>query len=323
VDPCVGDLDNDGQVEIVFFDQAKYLYAVQQDGTPYPGFPVYMGYTAVSDWVSSPGLGDMDGDGMLEIIYTPNQTGLLSRIVVVDTDYAGGTSGQVLPGWPVILPGSSEGSPVIGDIDGDLSPDILHGIGGGNESAPYNLYGYHSDGTMVDGFPITLTGPLMPSAVITDIDFDSDVDIVFGGWDFLIHVWDMPFAYDRQSNYWPTFGGNNKRDGVVFPLAMSAVEDPRDIPAANFTVDSVYPNPFNPSTTVRLYIPESSDLELAVYDIQGRKVRSLHTGGISAGWHTLVWDGRDDAGRGQASGMYFLRAINAGISSVQKMTLVK
>jgi len=108
-----------------------------------------------------------------------------------------------------------------------------------------------------------------------------------------------------------------------FPLAMSAVEDPRDIPAANFTVDSVYPNPFNPSTTVRLYIPESSDLELAVYDIQGRKVRSLHTGGISAGWHTLVWNGRDDAGRGQASGMYFLRAINAGISSVQKMTLVK
>ncbi|MCK9996953.1 MAG: T9SS type A sorting domain-containing protein [Candidatus Krumholzibacteria bacterium] len=323
VDPCVGDLDNDGQVEIVFFDQARYLYVVQQDGTPYPGFPVYMGYAAVSDWVSSPGLGDMDGDGMLEIIYTPNQTGLLSRIIVVDTDYAGGTSGQVLSGWPVVLPGSSEGSPVIGDIDGDLSPDILHGIGGGDESAPYSLYGYHSDGTMVDGFPITLTGPLMPSAVITDIDFDSDVDIVYGGWDFKIHVWDMPFAYDRQSNTWPTFGGNMKRDGVVFPLAMSPVEDPTDIPAANFTVNSVYPNPFNPSTSVRLYIPQSSDLELAVYDVQGRKVRNLHTGGISAGWHTLVWDGRDDAGHGQASGMYFLRAMNAGDVSVQKMTLVK
>jgi len=260
---------------------------------------------------------------MLEIIYAPNETGLHSRIVVVDTDYSGGTSGQVLPGWPVDLPGSSEGSPVIGDIDGDLSPDIVHGIGGGNESAPYNLYAYHADGNLIDGFPITLTGPLMPSAVITDIDFDSDVDIVYGGWDFQIHVWDMPFAYDRQSNYWPTFGGNNKRDGVVFPLAMSAVEDPEDVPTANFTVNSVYPNPFNPSTTVRLYIPQSSDLELAVYDVQGRKVRTLHTGGISAGWHALVWDGRDDAGRGQASGMYFMRATNEGDVSVQKMTLVK
>jgi len=55
VDPCVGDLDNDGQVEIVFFDQAKYLYAVKQDGTNYPGFPAYMGYTSVTTWVTSPG----------------------------------------------------------------------------------------------------------------------------------------------------------------------------------------------------------------------------------------------------------------------------
>jgi len=323
VDPCVGDLDGDGQVEIVFFDSSGYVYAVQQDGTIYPGFPVYMGYVAKHDWVSSPGLGDMDGDGMLEIIYTPNEAGNLSRIVVVDTDYLGGTSGQVMPGWPVTLPGSSEGSPIIGDIDGDLSLDILHGIGGGDVNAPYNLYGYHADGTMVDGFPITLTGPLMPSVVITDIDRDLDVDIVYGGWDFEIHVWDMPFAFDLHKVPWPTFGGNTHRDGVVFPLAVVPVEDPEDIPAAGFTMDSVYPNPFNPSTTVRLYIPQGSDLDLAVYDVQGRKVRSLHTGGISGGWHTLVWDGRNDAGRGQASGMYFLRAVNAGDVTVQKMTLLK
>ena len=74
----------------------------------------------------------------------------------LDTDNAGGTSGQILPGWPVVLPGNSEGSPVVGDIDGDGSPDILHGIGGGDESAPNNLYAFHADGTPVDGFPITL-----------------------------------------------------------------------------------------------------------------------------------------------------------------------
>jgi hypothetical protein len=284
---------------------------------------VHLGYAASHDWVSSPGLGDVDGDGMLEIIYTPNQSGLLSRMVVVDTDYSGGTSGDVMPGWPVTLPGSSEGSPVIGDIDGDQSPDILHGIGGGDESSPYNLYAYHSDGSALDGFPITLAGPLMPSVTITDIDYDSDVDIVYGGWDFLIHVWDLPFSYDRNFVPWPTYGGNHKRDRVVYPLAFSAVEDPEDVPAAGFTVNAVYPNPFNPSTSVRMYIPQSSDLELAVYDVQGRKVRSLHTGGISSGWHTMVWDGRDDAGRGQASGMYFLRALSAGEVSVQKMTLVK
>ncbi len=109
----------------------------------------------------------------------------------------------------------------------------------------------------------------------------------------------------------------------MFPIYLVPVEGNDDIPAAGFTVNSVYPNPFNPSTTVRLYIPQSSDLDLVVYDVQGRKIRKLHTGGISAGWHTLVWDGRDDTGRSQASGMYFLRAVNAGDVSVQKMTLVK
>ena len=322
-DPCVGDLDDNGQVEIVIFDNAGYVYAVQQDGTPYPGFPANMGYPAVSSWVSCPGLGDMDGDGMLEIVYAPNETGLRSRIVVVDTDYSGGTSGQVLPGWPVILPGSSEGSPVIGDIDGDMSPDIIHGIGGGDLDAPYNLYAFKADGNAMNGFPMTLNGPLMPSAVITDIDNDWDVDIVYGGWDSLIHVWDMPFAYDRHLVPWPTFGGNNKRDGVFFPMYLVSVEDPEDLPMADFTVESVYPNPFNPSAAVRLYIPRSSDLDLAVYDVQGRKVRSLHTGSISSGWHTLVWDGKDDNGRGQSSGMYFMRAVNEGEISVRKMTLVK
>ncbi|RKX28051.1 MAG: hypothetical protein DRP71_17755, partial [Verrucomicrobia bacterium] len=321
-DPCVGDLDNNGQVEIVFFDDEQYLYAVQEDGTDYPGFPV-MGYISSTNWVSSPGLGDMDGDGMLEIIYTPNENGLLSRIVVVDTDYAGGTSGQILPGWPVNLPGSSEGSPVIGDIDGDNSPDILHGIGGGDESAPFNQYAFHADGTAIDGFPITLAGPLMASPTITDLDYDSDVDIVYGGWDLLVHVWDMPFEYNRYQMPWPTHGGNPKRDGVVFPLALSPVEDPEDIPAAGFTVGAAYPNPFNPSISVRLYIPRSSELELAVYDVQGRKIRSLYTGGISSGWHTLVWDGQDDAGRGQASGMYFMRGVNEGEISVLKMMLLR
>jgi hypothetical protein len=321
--PVVGDLDNDGTAEIVFYDKAKYVYAVHQDGTNYPGFPKYTGVTASDEWVGCPALGDMDGDGMLEIIYAPNVTGLESRIIVLDTDYAGGTSGSTLAGFPVTLPGSSEGSPIIGDINGDGMPDILHGIGGGNESAPYNLYAYAGDGTPIAGFPITLTGPLMPSVSIVDIDHDWDVDIVYGGWDFKTHVWDMPFAYDRHAVPWPTFCGNFKRDGVFFPLALVGVPEGDTVPAAGFTVLDPYPNPFNPSTSVRMYIPAGGELDLAVYDLAGRRVRSLHTGSIGGGWHTLVWDGRDDAGRGQSSGLYFMRAVNGGRSTIRKMTLVK
>jgi hypothetical protein len=205
-----------------------------------------------------------------------------------------------------------------------MSPDILHGIGGGDLGSPDNLYAFHADGSPVAGFPITLTGPVIPSALITDIDFDSDVDIVYGGWDSQVHVWDMPFAYHKLINMWPTFGGNTKRDGVVYPFAFTSVEEPGDIPFADqLTIGSAYPNPFNPSITIRLYLPEQRELDLGVYDLQGRRVRTLHTGGISSGWHSMVWDGKDDAGRGQASGIYFMRGVSAEDVVVRKMMLVK
>lgn len=322
-DIVVGDLDGDGLVELVFYCASNYVYAVRQNGSNYPGFPKAMGITASNSWVGTPALGDMDGDGQLEIVYTPNQTGLASKIVVIDTDHAGGTSGQIMAGWPVNLPGSSEGSPVIGDIDGDGSPEIVHGIGGGDESAPYNLYAFHANGQAVAGFPITLDGPLMPGVTITDFDKDGDVDLVYAGWDFLCHVWDMPFAYDRTDVPWPTFKGNMQRTGVYFPVQLVGVGDGPAVPRVAMQLERPYPNPFNPSTKFQLYVAARGELSVDIYDVQGRRVRALHTGLIGAGWHTLVWDGRDDLGRGQASGVYLVRARSGGVEGVQKMTLVK
>ncbi len=324
--PAMGDLNNDGIMEIVFYDWGGYLYAVQQDGTDYPGFPVHYGFGITSGGMPSVALGDMDEDGELEIIFAGNVDGDLSKLVCVDTDISGGTSGTSMVGWPLELPGSSEGSPVVGDIDGDSVPDILFGIGGGSEDAPNNLYAFKASGTPIEGFPITLPMPLMPTPVICDLDQDMDVDIVYGGWDREVHVWDMPFAYDQSYCPWPTYQGNMQRDGVFNTTFLSPVEDASELPPATFKVEAPYPNPFNPSTSIRLHVPVvdgSSTLELDVYDLQGRKVRSLHNGPISAGWHTMIWDGQDNAGRNQSSGMYFMRARSAGQSTIHKMTLVK
>ncbi len=324
--PAVGDLNNDGIMEIVFYDYSRNLYVVEEDGTNYSGFPVNFGFGSMTGATPSVALGDLDQDGELEIIFAGNNNGDSSNLVVVDTDISGGTSGLALTGWPIDLPGSSEGSPVVGDIDGDSIPDILFGIGGGSEDAPNNLYAFKANGQPIDGFPITLGGPLMPSPVICDLDRDLDVDIVYGGWDRLVHVWDMPFAYDQRHMPWPTFHGNMKRDGFIPPQHLVSVDENNHLPAAVFQVDAPYPNPFNPSTSVRLHVPlvnGSSSLELDVYDLQGRKIRTLHNGAISSGWHTLVWDGRDNTGRAQSSGLYFMRARSGQQSSIHKMTLVK
>jgi len=85
-----------------------------------------------------------------------------------------------------------------------------------------------------------------------------------------------------------------------------------------------WPNPFNPSVSVRLYVDGTRDVRLAVHDLRGRRVRNLFEGRLSAGWRTVVWDGLDDGGRATASGVYFLRAEGAGVdSATRKLVLVR
>jgi hypothetical protein len=83
------------------------------------------------------------------------------------------------------------------------------------------------------------------------------------------------------------------------------------------------PNPFNPSTTIGYTLPRGGDTELVVYDIEGRRVRTLVRGFVPAGDHGVVWDGRDDSGNGVASGVYLYRLRVGGLVETRKMVLVK
>ena len=88
-------------------------------------------------------------------------------------------------------------------------------------------------------------------------------------------------------------------------------------------LDQNAPNPFNPVTTLRFGLPEAGEVQLVVYDMLGRPVRTLFAGAAQAGEHSLVWDGTDDAGRALASGVYLYRLQTADGTRVRKMTLVR
>jgi hypothetical protein len=68
-----------------------------------------------------------------------------------------------------------------------------------------------------------------------------------------------------------------------------------------------YPNPFADATTISFTLPKAGEVNLAVYDLAGRKVRSLEAGHMTAGVHQVGWDGRNDSGGKVASGVYFIR----------------
>jgi hypothetical protein len=86
---------------------------------------------------------------------------------------------------------------------------------------------------------------------------------------------------------------------------------------------SNYPNPFNPTTTVRFALASEQQVRVAVLDVAGALVRILAEGAHGPGQHELTWDGRDRAGRPLASGTYLLRLQTPGASESRKLTLVR
>ncbi|MGH1364110.1 MAG: T9SS type A sorting domain-containing protein [Calditrichia bacterium] len=72
-------------------------------------------------------------------------------------------------------------------------------------------------------------------------------------------------------------------------------------------LDQNYPNPFNPSTKIDFFLPSAAQVDLTVYDMLGRQVRSIVNGVQQAGQNSVVWDGRSDFGELVASGIYFYR----------------
>ncbi|HOS65847.1 MAG TPA: FlgD immunoglobulin-like domain containing protein, partial [Candidatus Latescibacteria bacterium] len=91
----------------------------------------------------------------------------------------------------------------------------------------------------------------------------------------------------------------------------------------SFSLMQNAPNPFNPSTTIRFTLPEAGHVTLAVYDINGRLVRTLVGQAFLPGHHEVVWDGKDAMGRAVASGVYVYRLTAAQGVVTRRMTLLR
>ncbi len=83
------------------------------------------------------------------------------------------------------------------------------------------------------------------------------------------------------------------------------------------------PNPFNPATDIKFSLPRDAAVQMNVYDVSGKLVRTLLNESLNAGSHETRWNGRDDSGRSVASGTYFARLVVDGTRSVKAMILVR
>ena len=83
------------------------------------------------------------------------------------------------------------------------------------------------------------------------------------------------------------------------------------------------PNPFNPSTTIKFYTPNTSDVTIKIYDMLGREVTTLINQQTTAGYHVVYWNGKDSRGESVASGIYLYRLTAGSFSETKKMNLLK
>jgi hypothetical protein len=105
----------------------------------------------------------------------------------------------------------------------------------------------------------------------------------------------------------------------IWPTGDIASSDRPD----HITLKQNAPNPFNPSTTIRYSLRDATHVRLDVYDITGKHVRSLVDADVSAGWHSVKWDGRDALGRPVASGVYVNRLHDGKTTLHRRMLLVR
>lgn len=83
------------------------------------------------------------------------------------------------------------------------------------------------------------------------------------------------------------------------------------------------PNPFNPSTAIKFYIPNDSKVKVAIYDILGREITTLINEQKQAGYYIIYWNGKDRNGMDVASGVYLYRLFAGNYVKTKKMNLLK
>ncbi len=108
-----------------------------------------------------------------------------------------------------------------------------------------------------------------------------------------------------------------------FTNTATGIEEPAGFVPSVTTLYPNYPNPFNPTTMIRFDLEKSGPSELAIYDLLGRKIKTLVSDNLAAGSYRLQWDGTNAAGEQVGSGVYFYRLTGDALAMTRKMILVR
>jgi hypothetical protein len=245
-------------------------------------------------------VGDVDGDGFMEVVNTGG-----GQIWCFNHN---GSAADYFP-----MPWASRddvlSSPVLGDVDGDGSLDIIVGGSDGNVEA------YGSDGTMLDGFPLTTGATEAISPTLLDLDGDGDIEVAAVSGKGFLYVWDLPGIYSEDTVPWGYYRHDPQNSGMN-PQRIQPPEPATDWMPASLAYN--YPNPASGDfTTIRYRLEQPAQVRIEIYDLAGERVAAFSGPGEGQTDNEVVW------GLGNVeSGVYFCQ-VHAESALGRRVTIFK
>ncbi|RMF60153.1 MAG: hypothetical protein D6748_04730 [Calditrichaeota bacterium] len=177
-----------------------------------------------------------------------------------------------------------------------------------------------------DGDPVTYTLKIYNAMDTIQVDNLTDTSLVYT----------QPILETDTTYYWRVFASDGQLttaslEEFLFytPVVVNVGSDKDELPGT-FHLSQNYPNPFNPATTIEFHVPQRAFVELVIFDILGRKVKTLVNTELVPQVYRMEWDGRDESGKPVATGIYFYRfkALDTGRKSmlyqqIRKLVLMK
>ena len=284
----VGDIDRapDGSVEIVGVGSDGDVHVWDRHGLELPGWPVDLGKRVDA----RPSLGDLDGDGFLEIVIPAGS----SRIEGLRAN------GSRVENWPLVTDGGDSTRPVsatalIGNVDEEGGLDVLSNGPGGSMFLHDAM-----SGELAPGWPYS-SDPALGTPWAGDIDGDGGLDVLVAGTSGRVLVLELPYSHEEGDMVWSTEGGGASGGGA-YPDSIL----PGTPVATGYLLSHertyCYPNPAERSDiTIRVFLEEEADIEVEILDVSGEVVeRFEREGGLTA--NEIEW-----STSGVASGLYMVR----------------
>ncbi|TMA21995.1 MAG: hypothetical protein E6J87_26890 [Deltaproteobacteria bacterium] len=125
--------------------------------------------------------------------------------------------------------------------------------------------------------------------------------------------------------FWALTTELTDRAGRGIPTHLALDDDdapPPPPPPVDSPPVTVEPNPAR-SCTVKFALAAATDVSVAIYDVEGRRIRMIESGVLPAGSHTARWDGFDDGGRAMSSGAYYICLTGGALRRVQRVVLAR